>query len=124
MLLAWGQVIIASLIALFPIVDPVGAIPTFVVITEGDSEARRRQQLKKACVYVFILLSLFLVGGNAIMRFFGISIPGIRIAGGVILFRMAQNMLQANQNTSKVRKNKRNPSINRMSRLRRLPCRC
>lgn len=95
MLLAWGQVIIAALIALFPIVDPVGAIPTFLVITEGDSEARRRQQLKKACLYVFILLSLFLIGGNTIMRFFGISIPGIRIAGGVILFRMAQNMLQA-----------------------------
>lgn len=94
-MLAWGQIILAALIALFPIVDPIGAIPTFVVITEGDSEQRRSQQLKKACIYVFTMLTLFLLAGNMIMRFFGISIPGIRIAGGLILFRMAQNMLQA-----------------------------
>ena len=94
-MLAWGQIIFAALIALFPIVDPIGAIPTFVVITEGDSEQRRSQQLRKACMYVFGMLTLFLLAGNAIMLFFGISIPGIRIAGGLILFRMAQNMLQA-----------------------------
>lgn len=94
-MIEWGQIIVATLIALFPIVDPVGAIPTFVVITEGDSEQRKTQQLKKACFYVFFMLSIFLIAGNMIMTFFGISIPGIRIAGGMILFRLAQNMLQA-----------------------------
>ncbi len=91
----WGQIIVATCVALFPIVDPIGAIPTFVVVTEGDSEDRKTQQLKKACLYVFCMLAVFLIAGNLIMAFFGISIPGIRIAGGIILFRVGQNLLQA-----------------------------
>ena len=91
----WGQIIIAALIALFPIVDPIGAIPILLAITEGNTDQRRSEQIKKACIYVFCMLSLFLIAGNLIMNIFGISIPGIRIAGGMILFGVAQGMLQA-----------------------------
>ena len=91
----WGQIVVTAFIALFPIVDPIGAIPTFLVTTESDTEQRRNQQLKRACLYVFSMLSIFLISGNLIMNFFGISIPGIRIAGGIILFEMSWEMLQA-----------------------------
>jgi multiple antibiotic resistance protein len=91
----WGHIIIIVVTALFPIVDPIGAIPVFLAITERDSVQYRNYQLRKACLYVFGILTIFLVAGNIIMKFFGISIPGIRIAGGLVLFRIAQDMLQA-----------------------------
>lgn len=72
-------------IALFVITDPLGNVGIFLSITEGDSLAMRRQQARKGAIYVFFLLFVFFVGGTFIMRFFGITLDGIRIAGGLIV---------------------------------------
>jgi multiple antibiotic resistance protein len=89
------ELIIGTVIALVPVVNPLASAPTFLAITDGDSHARRMEQLRNACVYMVVILVAFLVGGTFIMRFFGLSIPGLRIAGGLLVVSIGYRMLMA-----------------------------
>jgi len=88
----WG-IFLGTFIGLLPIINPLAAAPTFLAITEGDSDAHRRAQARKGCLYMVAILISFLVGGTFIMGFFGISIPGLRIAGGILMTGIGMNML-------------------------------
>jgi len=87
------ELIIGTVIALLPIINPLAAAPSFLAITEGDSRERRLQQLRHACFYMVGILVSFLIGGTFIMSFFGISIPGLRIAGGFLVAGIGSAML-------------------------------
>lgn len=89
------QLILGTIIALLPIINPLAAAPTFLAITEGDSRARQLQQLRMACIYMIAILVSFLIGGTFIMGFFGISIPGLRIAGGLMVAGIGWGLLVA-----------------------------
>lgn len=82
-----------TVVGLLPIINPLAASTTFLAITEGDSRARRLEQLRRACLYMVAILVGFLVGGTFIMAFFGISIPGLRIAGGMLVVGIGWRML-------------------------------
>ncbi len=86
-------IFLGTFIGLLPIINPLSAGPTFLAITEGDSDARRREQALKGCFYMVAILVSFLIGGTFIMNFFGISIPGLRIAGGIMLTGIGMDML-------------------------------
>jgi multiple antibiotic resistance protein len=96
----WG-IFLGTFIALLPIINPLAAAPTFLAITEGDSAQRRREQALKGCFYMVAILTSFLIGGTFIMNFFGISIPGLRIAGGILLVGIGMNMLGTNRASDK-----------------------
>ncbi len=89
------ELILGTLVALLPLINPLAAAPTFLAITEGDTRERRLQQLRMACIYMVALLGSFLIGGTFIMGFFGISIPGLRIAGGLLVAGIGSTMLMA-----------------------------
>lgn len=89
------ELILGTVIALLPVINPLAAAPTFLAITEGDSTLRRRQQLRLACFYMVAILVSFLVGGTFIMGFFGLSIPGLRIAGGLLVAGIGSRMVLA-----------------------------
>ena len=89
------ELILGTVIALLPLINPLATAPTFLAITEGDSRERRMQQLRTACIYVVVILVGFLVGGTFIMGFFGLSIPGLRIAGGLLVAGIGSSMLMA-----------------------------
>ena len=78
---------------MLPIINPLAAAPTFLAITEGDNPARRREQARKGCFYMVGILVSFLIDGTFIMNFFGISIPGLRIAGGILMTGIGMDML-------------------------------
>ena len=81
-----------AVLAILPIVNPLGAVPIVMTVASHLPEAERQRQIRRACVYTFALMTGFLVAGSLVMNFFGISMPGMRIAGGVIVafygFRM------------------------------------
>src|SRR2546423_11651746 len=79
------ELVLGTVIALLPLINPLASAPTFLAITAGDTRARRLEQLRNACIYMVAILVAFLVGGTFIMGFFGISIPGLRIAGGLLV---------------------------------------
>lgn len=92
----WG-LLLGTFIGLLPIVDPFTAAPTFLALTEGQSAQQRREQARRGCLYMVGILVSFLIGGRFIMEFFGISIPGLRIAGGMLLTGLGMEMLAAHQ---------------------------
>ena len=69
------ELILGTIIALLPVVNPLASAPTFLAITEGDTPAYRLAQLRRACLYMVAILVSFLIGGTFIMNFFGISMP-------------------------------------------------
>ncbi len=85
-------------VALFVITNPFGNIGVFVSLTEGDSEAFKKQQALKAAIYSFILLFVFFVAGKYILNFFGITICGIQIAGGLIIAKIGFSLLAGKKN--------------------------
>ena len=88
-------IFLGTFIGLLPIINPLASAPTFLAITEGDSTERRREQARKGCFYMVAILVSFLIGGTFIMNFFGISIPGLRIAGGILLTGIGMDMLSS-----------------------------
>jgi multiple antibiotic resistance protein len=94
-------IFLGTFIGLLPIINPLAAAPTFLAITEGDSVARRREQARKGCLYMVAILVSFLIGGTFIMNFFGISIPGLRIAGGILMAGIGMDMLLARKAAAK-----------------------
>jgi multiple antibiotic resistance protein len=87
------ELILGTVVTLLPIINPLASTPVLLVITEGDSEERRREQVKRSCLYMVAILMTALLGGTFIMNFFGISIPGLRIAGGLLVSGIGFSML-------------------------------
>jgi multiple antibiotic resistance protein len=79
--------------ALLPIMNPFSTAPLFVSLTANFEPRKRHAQAIKACAYAFAILVVFLIAGSAIVEFFGISIPGIRSAGGLIILAIGFRML-------------------------------
>jgi len=94
-------IFLGTFIGLLPIINPLAAAPTFLAITEGDSDGRRREQARKGCLYMVGILVSFLIGGTFIMNFFGISIPGLRIAGGILMTGIGLGMLTTQHSAAK-----------------------
>jgi len=82
-----------AVLAILPIVNPLGAIPLIMTVASHLPEAERQRQVRRACLYTFALMTGFLVAGSLIMNFFGISMPGMRIAGGMIVAFLGFRML-------------------------------
>ena len=85
--------LIAAFTTLFIIIDPLGLAPLFVALTDGMTTAQRRSVAIRSCLIGAILMLAFLVLGEALLGFIGISMSAFRIAGGVLLFLTALEML-------------------------------
>ncbi|NCX92089.1 MAG: MarC family protein [Rhodobacteraceae bacterium] len=97
------EFLLTSFVTLFIIIDPIGLTPIFIAITQGmDDSLRRKVALRSVLVSAFVI-SLFIVGGETVLGFIGISMPAFRIAGGILLFLTALDMLF--QRRSKRREN-------------------
>lgn len=89
------QLIFGTIIALLPLINPLAIAPPLLALTQDYTPERRQQQLRMACIYMVAILVSFLIGGTFIMRFFGLSIPGLRIAGGLLVAGIGSSMLMA-----------------------------
>lgn len=81
--------------SLFTLMDPLGVMPVFLQMTDGMDTKERRCIALKACTIAFIILVLFTLSGRFLFHFFGISTNGFRIVGGIIIFKIGYDMLQA-----------------------------
>ena len=85
--------LITAFVTLFVIIDPIGLTPLFVALTQGIDARRRRFIALRACITAAVILILFAAFGEAVLGFIGISMPAFRIAGGLLLFLTALDML-------------------------------
>jgi len=93
MIAAFLANILAAVIALLPIANPASTSVLFLGLTKGQTHAERENQARRACLYMAGILVTFLVAGTLIMAVFGISLPGIRIAGGIMIAVIGFRML-------------------------------
>src|SRR4051794_1398706 len=85
---------------LFPIINPLGVSPIFLDLTKAYPDSIRKLLARKIALYGFLLLGGSLALGSAVLAFFGISLPIIQIAGGLILANAGWKML--NQETGQI----------------------
>lgn len=68
-------------------------MPVFLALTDTHTSEHRDRQAGKAALFMVLILSVFLIGGTYIINFFGISMEGIRIAGGLMIMKWAYSLL-------------------------------
>jgi multiple antibiotic resistance protein len=90
---------LTALASVLFVVDPLGALPAYLAMTEGDDAAKRRKTALRAALTATLILAAFAAGGNALLRLFGLTMPALQIAGGLILFLVALDMLRAQRRT-------------------------
>lgn len=85
--------LVTAFATLFVVIDPPGLVPLFIALTRGMDGAHRKRLAVRACVIAFGILLAFGLLGDALLGFVGISLPAFRIAGGLLLFLTALDML-------------------------------
>jgi multiple antibiotic resistance protein len=87
------EVFLATFSALFPVINPLGATPVFLALTESLDKKSRNEQALKACLYMIGILTIFFFAGTFILNFFSLRIEDLRIAGGILIMRSGLNLL-------------------------------
>lgn len=87
------EVLINSFATLFVVIDPIGLLPIFLGVTAGASAATRRRIAFVSVGVAAVILTLFAVFGDNLLSALGVSMPAFRIAGGIMLFLIALEML-------------------------------
>ncbi len=90
--------------SLFTITSPLSTMPVFLTMTQSLDEKERRAVAVRATLVACCALLLFVLAGQFLFKFFGISTNGFRIVGGIIIFRIGFDMLQAKYTPMNLRK--------------------
>ena len=85
--------LVSALVTLLVVVDPVGLAPTFLAVTHGLPAKARKQIAWRACVIAGAILIGTALVGDWLLRQLGIGVPAFRIAGGLLLFAVASEMV-------------------------------
>jgi multiple antibiotic resistance protein len=91
----------AVVVSIFAIVDPFGALPFFVALTDGLAPEDREVVLRRAVVVLGVILGLFALLGRFLFAVFGFTLGAFEIAGGILLFLVAFDMLQGEMTRTK-----------------------
>jgi multiple antibiotic resistance protein len=95
------QFSLVAFTSIFALVDPIAAVPTFLVMTAHTEPGRRRHTALRASWTCLLVLSIFAVAGPLIFQMFGITLPAFKIAGGVVLGLIGLDMLRARRSATK-----------------------
>src|SRR5262245_33654971 len=87
--------ILLSAASLFVIMDPIATVPVFLAMTPNDSPESRIRMARLACIIAAVILMVFVLTGQVLFRFLGITLPAFKIAGSVVLMLIALDMLRA-----------------------------
>lgn len=93
---------VASFTSIFSIVNPFAAMPVFLSLMGDSTQKEMHKTASKASIYMFFVLIIFLLAGTYILSFFGISLSGIRIAGGLVIMRAGFSMLSPEKGGKKL----------------------
>ena len=95
--LAFGKSLLFALAAVLPILNPPASAPVFVNLTRGLDRDTRAMLARRIGRHVVMLLAGAMLVGSYVLDFFGISLPIVRVAGGLVVASMAWRMLNAQQ---------------------------
>ncbi len=93
--------IIKIILAFVVLINPFSALTLFLDLTRGYSMMDRRKVARIACLTIFITISFFTVAGEVLLKALGISIGSFQLAGGILVFLIAINMMNGEGNPVK-----------------------
>jgi multiple antibiotic resistance protein len=91
--------LLTTIASILFVVDPLGAVPVYLVMVENDDRRRRQQTAVKAALMATATMIVFAAAGNLIFQLLGLTMAAFRIAGGLILFLVAIDMIRARRAT-------------------------
>lgn len=97
-----ASLLVASFTSLFSVVNPFAAMPVYISLMDGHTDEEKIYTARKASTYMFFVLITFLLAGTFILSFFGISLPGIRIAGGLVIVQAGYSMMNPDKRGKKL----------------------
>ena len=86
---------ITAFVSIFVTLDAIGNVPVFLALTPHHTQAERVRIVRRALVAVFVVLVTFALFGNLIFRLFGVTIEAFRIVAGLLLLKIAFDMMEA-----------------------------
>ncbi|MDX9739917.1 MAG: MarC family protein [Gammaproteobacteria bacterium] len=89
------EALLSTFVVLFVVVDPIGLAPIFAGLTRGMERARQRRQAIRGTLLAGFILFAFFFSGDTLLRLLGVGLPAFRIAGGILLFLLAIDMIFA-----------------------------
>ena len=92
---------LSTLTTLLFVVDPLAVVPLFISMTGGETREQRRATARRAATIMFVTLTAFALIGRQIFSALGISLGAFQIAGGVLLFLLAIDMLRAQRSRTR-----------------------
>ncbi|CAN7478805.1 MarC family protein [Phyllobacterium sp. LjRoot231] len=99
--MAYSDTILNALVTLMVTIDPPGLAPLFLALTTGMNRGERSQVALRSSLTAFIVLTVFAIAGAQILALFGITLGAFRIAGGLLLFWIAFEMIFERRNERK-----------------------
>ena len=97
----YADYLASALVTLLVTVDPPGLAPIFLSVTRGMTAEERRRVATRAALIAFCILAFFGLGGEVLLRLLGVGLPAFRIAGGLLLFWIAFEMVFERRNDRK-----------------------
>jgi len=94
-ILHFGSIVTLAVGALLPIVDPLGGAPIYLAMTVGLTNAQRSRMAKAVAVNSFLLLIASALIGAYVLDFFGVSIPSVQVAGGIVVCLVGWQLLNS-----------------------------
>jgi multiple antibiotic resistance protein len=91
----FGSIVMLAVGALLPIVDPLGGAPIYLAMTEGLTSDERTRMAKAVAINSFLLLIASTLVGAYVLDFFGVSIPAVQVAGGVVVCLVGWSLLNS-----------------------------
>src|SRR5689334_1967289 len=87
------EFLISALVTLLVVVDPIGLVPSYLALTHGLPEQARRSVALRAAIIALVILTGSALVGDWMLRTLSIGLPAFRIAGGLLLFSIASEMV-------------------------------
>jgi multiple antibiotic resistance protein len=87
------EILLTTFSAIFSVVNPFGAMPVFLTLTQDDTPAHRNQMALRSSLYMVLILAVFFFAGQYVLNFFGLRIHDLRIAGGIMIIKAGFDLL-------------------------------
>ncbi|TAF67460.1 MAG: NAAT family transporter [Cytophagales bacterium] len=89
------NLVLLAFTSFFTLLNPLGVMPVFMTMTASLNHQQRTNTARKAVIVAFFTIVAFAYSGQLLFNFFGISVNGFRMVGGILFFIMGYDMLQA-----------------------------
>lgn len=107
------EFVFSTFLTLLVVMDPIGLAPAFIALAGKRNQLERNFIARKAVLVAGSIILLFLLGGQALISYLGISLEAFRVAGGVLLFLIALDMVFARESSAKENEDEKKEALER-----------